>query len=259
MATLANPGSKPECALCGGSGWKSVQISGKADRVTRCECRYPDRIEKLIEAARVPKRYEHCTLAEFNTDFDGAHRSLAPARLRAGRFVEEYPAEKTGLWFTGPIGVGKTHLAVGIIQELLRSKGIHCLFVDYRDLLKQIQNSYNPAVQHTEGGILQPVFDAEVLVLDELGAAKPSEWVFDTVGYILNSRYNQQKTTVITANYPNAPAGGIQTRTEKGVVSQETLGDRITDRMLSRLHEMCRVVEMDGSDFRKRVRNANFL
>src|SRR5205807_4333149 len=114
------------------------------------------------------------------------------------RFVEEYPLEKTGLLLTGPIGVGKTHLAVGILQELIRSKGIPCLFYDYRELLKQIQNSYNPSVQTTELEILRPVFEAEVLVLDELGAVKPTEWVWDAVQFILNSRYNSRLTTIIT-------------------------------------------------------------
>ena len=103
----------------------------------------------------------------------------------------------------GSVGVGKTHLSVGIIKDLIREKGIHCLFCDYRELLKSIQNSYNPQVQATEMEILQPVFDAEVLVLDELGAVRSTEWVFDTVNYVLNSRYNDNKTTIITTNFPD--------------------------------------------------------
>ncbi len=255
MPSIAQP--TPECTYCGGTGWKTVEGSGKASRVTRCGCRESDRTKKLFAAARIPARYEHCTLPDFVTDFEGAHRSLAAARLAAGRFVEECPIEKTGLWFSGPIGVGKTHLAVGIIQELIQSKGIPCLFCDYRELLKQIQNSYNPSVQTTELEILRPVFDAEILVLDELGAVKPTDWVFDTVGYILNYRYNQKKTTIITTNFPNHSASVI-IGGARGAARQETLGDRITERMRSRLHEMCRLVEMDGIDFRLRVRSATF-
>ena len=102
----------------------------------------------------------------------------------------------------------KRILAVGIIKDLIREKGIHCLFCDYRELLKSIQNSYNPQVQATEMEILQPVFDAEVLVLDELGAVRSTEWVFDTVNYILNSRYNDNKTTIITTNFPDKAGAG---------------------------------------------------
>lgn len=233
--------------------------------MARCDCRNEARTARLLKAARIPVRYEHCTLADFETSFSGAHRSLAAARLAAGRFVEEYPIEKTGLLLIGPIGTGKTHLAVGIIQELVRSKGVQCRFCDYRELLKEIQNSYNATVQTTELDILRPVFDAEILVLDELGAVKPTEWVWDTVSHILNSRYNEKKTTIITTNFPNLPPGELQagrgmsaTEAARHAARNETLGDRITERMRSRLHEMCRVVQLDGVDFRQKVQSANF-
>lgn len=265
MASVPSQQALPECPLCGGTGWKSIEIPGKAPRVTRCDCRSEARAARLLKAARIPARYEHCTLSDFATDFSGAHRSLAAARLAAGRFVEEYPLEKTGLLLIGPIGAGKTHLAVGIIQELIRSKGVPCRFCDYRELLKEIQNSYNPSVQTTELEILRPVFEAEVLVLDELGAVKPTEWVWDTVSHILNSRYNEKKTTIITTNFPNLPPGelqagrgGSQAESARNAVRSETLGDRITERMRSRVHEMCRVVQLEGADFRQRVQSANF-
>jgi DNA replication protein DnaC len=174
--------------------------------------------------------------------------------------LKEYHPEKTGLLFIGPVGVGKTHLAVGIIRELVQ-KNFPCLFYDYRELLKEIQNSYNPTVNATEMSILQPVFEAEVLVLDELGAVKPTEWVWDTVSLILNTRYNDKRTTVITTNFPDKPpamAGGTRDLTQREsaarALREETLGDRIGERMRSRLHEMCRKVDMKGSDFRQRVR-----
>jgi DNA replication protein DnaC len=250
----AQPGT--ECPICEGTGWKTVVIPGKANRVARCECRLDERASRLLKAAQIPARYEHCSLDEFVTDFTGAHRSLSAARLAAGRFVEEYPLEKTGLLFIGPIGTGKTHLAVGAIQELLRSKGVPCRFCDYRELLKEIQNSYNPSVQTTELEILRPIFEAEVLVLDELGAVKPTEWVWDTVSLILNTRYNDKRTTIITTNFSDEPAG--QSSGARGAAREETLGDRIGERMRSRLHEMCRVIQMDGIDFRQKVQSANF-
>ena len=265
MASLPTEQSSPECTACAGTGWKTIAVPGKANRVTRCDCRTDARVGRLLQAAHIPARYEHCTLADFATDFSGAHRSLAAARLAAGRFVEEYPLEKTGLLFTGPIGTGKTHLAVGIVQELVRGKGVPCRFCDYRELLKEIQNSYNPSVQTTELEILRPVFEAEVLVLDELGAVKPTEWVWDTVSHILNSRYNEKKTTIVTTNFPNLPPGEMQagrgvsaTEAARHAARNETLGDRVTERMRSRLHEMCRVVQLEGSDFRQRVQSANF-
>ncbi len=256
MSSLANAQPGVECPICDGTGWKNVTVAGKAGRVTRCECRIDGRTARLLKSAHLPARYEHCTLSDFDTAFQGAHRSLAAARLVAGRFVEDYPVEKTGLLLIGPIGVGKTHLAVGTIQELIRSKGVPCLFCDYRELLKQIQNSYNATVQTTELEILRPVFEAEVLVLDELGAVKPTEWVWDTVSLILNTRYNDKLTTIITTNFSDQPAGHVSG--PRSAAREETLGDRIGERMRSRLHEMCRVVQMDGSDFRQHVQSANF-
>ena len=69
------------------------------------------------------------------------------------------------------------------------------------ELLKQIQNSYNESVKATELEVLRPVFDTEVLVLDELGANKPTAWVQETITQIINNRYNEKKVTVFTSNY----------------------------------------------------------
>ncbi|HKD14155.1 MAG TPA: ATP-binding protein [Candidatus Angelobacter sp.] len=251
---VSGTAAPPKCPVCADTGWKTVEVPGKSSRVTRCECRIDLRTERLLKSANIPARYEHCTLSDFDIRFEGAHRSLATARLAAGRFVEEYPIEKAGLLLIGPIGVGKTHLAVGIMQELIRSKGVPCLFCDYRELLKEIQNSYNPTVQTTELEILRPVFEAEVLVLDELGAVKPTEWVWDTVSHILNTRYNNKRTTIITTNFSDHAAG--QMSGPRAAAREETLGDRIGERMRSRLHEMCKVIEMHGIDFRTSVRRA---
>lgn len=244
------------CLLCGGSGWKPAESS----RVLRCDCRLKHRAESLLTAARIPKRYEHCELSNF--EFEGPHAHLMKPRMAACKFVEEYPMDNTGLLLIGSIGVGKTHLAVGIIKELIISKGIPCLFYDYRELLKQIQNSYNDSVKATELEVLRPVFESEVLVLDELGAVKPTEWVWDTVSLILNTRYNNNRTTIITTNYPDDAArdsnGSSEFARAHRAARGETLGDRIGERMRSRLHEMCRIVKMDGADFRQTLRSASF-
>jgi DNA replication protein DnaC len=146
------------------------------------------------------------------------------------------------------------------MKELILNKGIAALFCDYRELLKNIQNSYNESVKTTELDVLRPVFDAEVLVLDELGAVKPTEWVWDTVSLILNTRYNDNRTTIITTNFADEKAGGVSGTLSpaRAASRDETLGDRIGERMRSRLHEMCRIIRLDGSDFRQKIRSASF-
>jgi DNA replication protein DnaC len=203
--------------------------------------------QRLLEAARIPRRYQHCELENF--EHEGHFRSLAKAWMAARRFVQEYPLESAGLLLTGPIGCGKTHLAVGIIKELIASRSSVCLFCDHRALLKEVQNSYNETVSATEMEVLRPVLESEILVLDELGAAKPTDWVSDMISHILNTRYNERRTTIITTNYADLAAGGD--------AAEQTLGDRIGERMRSRLHEMCRVVRVEGEDFRMKFKSAS--
>jgi DNA replication protein DnaC len=242
-------------------GVKVISSPGGGTIIETCICQTEQRVSRLLTRASIPARYEHCSFDSYEASFPGADRSLAAAHLMARRFVDGYPATTggRGLLLTGSIGVGKTHLAVGILQALIVEKGVHGFFCDYRELLKEIQHSYNPQVATTEMEILQPVFDAEVLVLDELGASKPTDWVWDTVALILNTRYNDKRTTIITTNYADlAPGSSNGTTAASRALRDETLGDRIGERMRSRLAEMCVVVEMRGEDFRRTVGRARF-
>jgi DNA replication protein DnaC len=248
-----------ECPICDGVGLVRV-VNAQGQWVSRaCECQEMQREERRLAAAHIPERYRHCSLDNYVTTSGNVDRSLKEALVTARMFVNHYPVgtEGRGLLFTGTIGAGKTHLAVGVLIRLMQEKGIKGLFCDYRELLKSIQNSYNPQVQTTELELLQPVFAAEVLVLDDLGAQKPSEWMWDTVALILNTRYNGNQTTIITTNYPDLPAGAGFKAAEKGdkpAKNEDTLGDRIGDRMRSRLAEMCIPVEMFGEDYRQQKR-----
>jgi DNA replication protein DnaC len=248
------------CPICEGSGLRIIDRPDGNRVAVECVCRAERRAARQLEQARIPRRYAACVLESFETDYPSPNRSLAAASVMARKFVSGYPLETDGkgLLLTGSIGVGKTHLAVGILQALMQERGARGLFVDYRELLKQVQNSYNKSVGVTELEVLQPVFEAEVLVLDELGASKPTDWVADTVSHILNTRYNERRTTIITTNYPNLAPGASDVTGPRAAVREETLGDRIGERMRSRLQEMCVVVEMTGPDFRQLIKRASF-
>ena len=250
------------CPVCEGTGWKSVE-AGSERRVTRCDCMLRARNDRLLAQARIPRRYEHCELSNF--EFEGKYKSLLPARMAAYKFVEEYPLDSTGLLLIGRSGVGKTHLAVAIMKELIANKGIPCIFYDHRELLKEIQNSYNRSVDLTEMDILLPVLKTDVLVFDDLGSDRASDWAWETISHILNTRYNEKRTTIITTNFQNLPAAGAVPAGEpvdrfkiRAAARNETLGDRIGERMRSRLHEMCRMVTLEGEDFRQKIRSASF-
>lgn len=248
------------CTICDGVGLVRVMSAGGKWVSRPCQCQEIERRERLFAAAHIPERYRYYSLDGFDTGFPGADPSLAQAHLVARRFVESYPVDTAGkgLMFVGSMGVGKTLLAVGVLRRLIQDRGVKGLFCDYRELLKNIQNSYNAQVNTTELELLKPVFAAEVLVLDDLGAQKPNEWVWDTVALILNTRYNNNQTTIITTNYADLPAGGGAMNETQKAARDNTLGDRIGDRMRSRLAEMCIKVEMSGADFRQSVKRARF-
>ena len=217
----------------------------------------------MIQQARIPQRYAHCTLDSYDTQFPSSNRTLTGALVQARGFVDGISIRDNngnGLLLTGSIGVGKTHLAVGMLQALVAERGAT------RPLLRLPRPPQAGAEQlqpqrqrHRARRSSQPVFDAEVLVLDELGASKPTDWVWDTVAHILNTRYNDRRTTIITTNYANlAPLASDATGPTRVAVREETLGDRIGERMRSRLQEMCVVVEMTGEDFRQKVKRASF-
>jgi DNA replication protein DnaC len=248
------------CSICDGVGLVRVQDSAGRWVSHPCDCQVMQREERRLAAAHIPQRYRDCTLDAFDPSYPRADESLSRALLTARRFVDQYPVDTAGkgLILVGTAGLGKTHLAVGVLQRLVRERGARGLFCDYRELLKNIQNSYNAQVNTTELELLKPVFAAEVLVLDDLGAQKPNEWVWDTVALILNTRYNDRLTTIITTNYPDLPAGGGSMNDAERAAREQTLGDRIGDRMRSRLAEMCIRIEMKGEDFRQSVKRARF-
>ena len=267
-----------ECAICDGVGLVRVMSSGGLWVSRACECQKAQKESMRLATAHIPERYRHCSLDNFETGFSRQYGPSAfrnrhtaekphadPVLTNALRIARSYVTEyfnddgRKGLLISGTIGVGKTHLAVGVLSRLVQEFGVKGLFCDYRELLKNIQNSYNPQVQTTELELLKPVFAAELLILDDLGAQKPSEWHWDTVALILNTRYNDKQRTIITTNYPNKPAGGGEKNDAEKAARELTLGDRIGDRMLSRLAEMCTPIEMIGVDFRRRVRGAQVV
>jgi DNA replication protein DnaC len=222
------------CAFCYGSGMEVVP--GKGAR--RCRCREEEKRAKLIDAAMIPRRYSGCSLESYKPPKGDGSQLLA--FNYAFRLVREYPAVNRGLLFTGPCGVGKTHMSVGILRGLIE-KGVPCLFYEFGALLKEIQNSYDPVSRSSERSVVAPVFETEVLVLDELGATKPTDWVRETIMHIINTRYNDKKLTIFTTNYLDGR------RSEK----DETLEDRIGVRLRSRLFEMCKTVQIEGEDYRR--------
>jgi len=221
-----------ECPKCHGTGMEIVPEKGA--RI--CACRKMKAHHGQFDSVRLPKRYDGFHFGNFKPQ----NESQTVALRSAMSFAMEYPAVDRGLLLMGSVGVGKTHLAVSILKGLTE-RGFGCLFYDFGTLLKEIQDSYNATAQSSEMGVLMPVLTTDVLVLDELGASKPTDWVRDTLAHVINTRYNEKKFTVFTTNYPDDRPNG----------REETLEDRIGVRVRSRLYEMCRTVSVEGRDYRR--------
>jgi DNA replication protein DnaC len=206
------------------------------ETVVRCDCWRDEFSARLMKEARIPPRFARAELETFEPDTDSQRLALR----RAHAFVEAFPVIDMGLLFHGPVGVGKTHLAVAILKAVIRKCGAKGYFFETPDLLRQVRNTYNNSVDETEMGVLAPVLNAELLVLDDLGTEKTSEWVQETLGLVVNTRYNARRPTILTSNLidpldntnPNSFAFQIGVRTR------------------SRLREMCEWIEMQGADIR---------
>lgn len=298
-----------DCPLCGGTGWKTVERAAASENAQRvsldkpgsmaqgqprlvwavpCDCTGSSRAERALAQARIPRRYEHCDFESFDTDpytddpeAPAWNRSLAQAKLVVEAFAREYPnGPNAGLLLTGRCGTGKTHLAVAALRNVIL-RGHTGMFCEYNSLLRQIQDSYNAENQITEFTVLEPILKTKLLIIDDLGSSKPSDWVREMVGHILNTRYNEQRLTILTTIYTDQAspvrADTILGMMERDAISdsrrsrrtfllptgqaipahvQDTLEDRLNGRIRSRLYEMCKTIEINAPDFRKEIRQA---
>ena len=242
--------TQPVCPKCGGSGWIIIEhaaVSGAEP----CECRAEGRAARLEERAQIPSLYRNASFENFTI----TNADLRPAVLAVKKYVDDFPNDtRPGLLLIGEPGTGKTHLAVSALRRIIE-KGFECLFCDYQNLLDRIRSGYDVASNSADREAYRVALDSEVLLLDDLGAHRVTDWVEDTVTAIITYRCNHRKPLIATTNLPDPDAGStvIQRSALDKPEYRRTLAEHIGVRARSRLFEMCTVVRIHHiEDYRVR-------
>lgn len=181
---------------------------------------------KLLEESDLGRRFRERTFENF--DKERFPRAYEIARAYAGTF-EEFAESGKGLLFTGTPGTGKTHLAAAIANHVITTLGTPVKFGGFINILDSVKRSFD-----TDEDVVARISEAPLLVIDDLGKEKQTEWSNSILYQVINQRYEDFLPVIITTNE-----------------DMGTLEWKIGKATLSRLIEMCDGVKMEGKDYRK--------
>jgi DNA replication protein DnaC len=222
------------CAFgeCDGTGFL-VDEATRVARPCRCRSHVVERRRARSLSAVIPRRYKGVSF-----DRPPVTEMPAPVTRSVERFVrnlDENLGAGRGLWFFGSVGTGKTTLAMLVSKSALdagRSVAIYSL----PRLLAEIRTTFDEASDRSYTGLLDRLGAVDLLHIDDVGAEKTSPWVLEQLYAIVNARYEQERSIVITTNLERDP-----------------LAEQITERTVSRLEEMCEVLPLWGHDARRQT------
>jgi DNA replication protein DnaC len=236
------------CPACQNQGHILVTDEEGNAYARACDCRFLDQRIARFNEARIPARFARTSLDDYK-ERDPTQKKAKYAFLQ---YRDDYTAGQRGLLVWGKPGVGKTHLVCSLMSYLTLERGISCRYVEFMQLIFDLKKDF--AEGRWESSTLSPLLSVEVLLIDELGKGRNSEWEIAVLDELVSSRYNSGKTLLATSNYlPRATPGVAAPVTmEGGMRIPGTLDERLGDRIFSRLTEMCQFMEVTGDDYRAR-------
>jgi DNA replication protein DnaC len=220
------------------SYWEKVEQQNKARRLLIAERERQNRQNRLLDFSRMNPRVRGYNFLNYKVT-DTNRKAFMKAKEYAKDIVN---GKNNSLFITGNVGAGKTHLAASIANYLIENNQ-RVIFGTLINLLGEIKDSYK-SNSETEGIIIDKYSRVPLLIIDDLGKEKPSEWVLEKLFTIINNRYERNLPVVITTNY-----------------NREQLTERLADgtnyiiaeSIISRLYEMCSGISINGKDKRKEL------
>lgn len=189
-----------------------------------------DRIKRIMAMSNLGERFVNATFSSWH-DLPGTGQCFQAIRDYAEEFDKE---TETGYCIYGRPGNGKSHLAAALVNRVIQ-RGFTAVFIEVPDLFSRIKATYDG--EGSEDAILRSLASCDLLVLDDAGAEKPTEWVREKFYQIINARYKNHKPVVITTN--TTDMAGLE----------DIIGFRAYDRVL----EMCAPLKNNGESYRRNI------
>ena len=255
----AEPCACFQCDFCEGSRKIFEETPQGISKIKECECSELFKRIALFNQAGVPGKFVHEDFDSYLVD-PPQHRAQKNALLNSKKFIKDYIDRKgqysQGLIYMGAPGLGKTHIVVSIIKELVMQHGVECKFVDFFELLRDIRHGYGEDI--SEKDFIDPYVGVKVLVIDELAKGRNTDWEITILDHFISTRYNDDdKVTLVTTNFSDKlenPVASTARNDKQGLSNaylRFTLEEKIGARIHSRLLEMCKLIKLEGKDYRR--------
>jgi DNA replication protein DnaC len=204
-------------AFCPECGQEKQRAESIATQKAQSEARRVKEIAARVEACRIPHRFSGKSFWDYSAPSGSQRTNLEKCQSYAENFDQHY-ADGRCLILSGTVGTGKTHLAAAILKDVVEKQGYTGKYWTVNGLLQVIRASYEKDSGFSESEVIESVTNTHLLVLDEVGATKQSEFELATLFNIINSRYEWQIPTIVISNLGPKQIG-------------EAIGERCFDRL----------------------------